>query len=194
MVINFLQKNKFFRNIIYRVGNKRAIDTVGKIKKFLNKNNSILDIGSGTCNVYEVLLKKGYNVVGLDVRHFSFVENIKPVLYDGDKIPFEDNTFDVALLLTVLHHLPYPEKIIKEAMRVSKKVIIIEDIYSNIFSQYLTYFFDCICNLEFIGHPHTNKDDKQWKDVFLQHGLNIMNIRYDNLFFIFKQATYYLMK
>lgn len=194
MLINFLQKNIFFRNIIYKIGNKRAIDLINRIEKFLNKNDYILDIGSGVCNVSEVLLKKGYKVVPLDIQDLSFVNDIKPILYDGNKIPFNDDKFTIALIITMLHHTPYPEKVIKEVMRVSKKIIIIEDIYSNKFHQYLTYFFDSLVNFEFIGHPHTNKNDKQWKDVFLKLGLKFIDVRYYSSFIVFKQATYYLIK
>jgi ubiquinone/menaquinone biosynthesis C-methylase UbiE len=37
----------------------------------------------------------------------------KPVLYDGKKMPFKDNVFDAALLITVLHHTPDPESIVR---------------------------------------------------------------------------------
>lgn len=194
MITKYLQSNVFFRSIIYKIGRKRSLEMFDRIKKFLNKNNYILDIGSGTCNLYEILLQNHYKTVSLDVQNLSFVTNLQPMLFDGDKIPFDENKFDVALILTVLHHTPNPEKIIKEAMRVSKCIIIIEDIYDNKFHKYLTYFFDSLLNLEFIGHPHTNKDDRQWKKTFSNLGLKLIDVRYDKSFLFFKQATYYLAK
>ena len=195
MVIEFLQKNKFFRKIIYKAGKPRAQDMVSRIIPFLDKNDTILDIGSGSCNVCEILLKDGYQVTPLDVRNLSFVNNMKPVLYDGENIPFEDNKFDKALILTVLHHTPDPEKILSEARRVSSKgIIIIEDVYSNWLHKYVTYFFDSLLNLEFIGHPHTNKNDEEWKKTFEKLGLKLVDVKYNHSFLVFKHATYYLEK
>jgi ubiquinone/menaquinone biosynthesis C-methylase UbiE len=194
MLVKFLQKNNFFRGIIYKLGRARANDIFSKIKPFLNKDDYILDIGAGTCNVCEILLEKEYNVIPLDIQDLSFVNNIKPILYDGDKIPFDDNKFDITLILTVLHHTPYPEKIIEEAKRVSKRIIIMEDIYTNVFHKYITYFFDGLLNLEFIGHPHTNKNDKLWKETFDKLGLKIIETRYHSSYLVFRHATYYLEK
>ncbi|PIR66316.1 MAG: SAM-dependent methyltransferase [Parcubacteria group bacterium CG10_big_fil_rev_8_21_14_0_10_36_14] len=194
MLIQFLQKNKFFRKIIYKAGDIRARDMVKKIQSFLDKKDLILDIGSGTCNVCEILSNKGYKITPLDVQNLSFVNNMKPVIYDGNKIPFNDNRFDKSLILTVLHHTPEPEKILYEAKRVSKKIIIIEDIYVNWLHKYVTYFFDSLLNLEFAGHPHTNKDDKQWKKTFEKLGLKLIDVKYNYSLLVFKHATYYLEK
>ncbi|MBI4114210.1 MAG: class I SAM-dependent methyltransferase [Candidatus Niyogibacteria bacterium] len=195
MLIRFLQKNKFFRAIIYKLGRARAKPLISRMKPFLNKEERMLDIGPGTCNIYELLLEEGYdNITPLDIQDVSFVDGIKPILYDGHKIPFHDNAFDLALIITVLHHTPSPEKIIEEATRVSKKIIIIEDIYTNMLHKYVTYFFDSLINLEFFGHPHTNKNDRQWREVFHTFGLKIVESRYDRSLIVFKHATYYLEK
>lgn len=194
MLIQFLQKDKFFRKIIYKAGDARARDMVKRIQSFLNKNDLILDIGSGSCNVCEILSNKGYKITPLDVQNLSFVNNMKPVIYDGNKIPFNDDKFDKSLILTVLHHTPDPEKILHEAKRVSKRIIIIEDIYVNWLHKYITYFFDSLLNLEFAGHPHTNKDDKQWKKTFEKIGLKLIDVKYNYSFLVFKHATYYLEK
>jgi len=194
MLVKFLQKNNFFRGVVYKLSKARANDIFGKIKPFLNKKSHILDIGAGTCNVCEILLEEGYNIVPLDIQDLSFVNNIKPILYDGDKIPFDDNKFDIALILTVLHHTSYPERIIEEAKRVSRRIIIMEDIYTNIFHKYITYFLDSLLNLEFIGHPHTNKNNKLWKETFDKLGLKIVEARYSSSYLVLRHATYYLEK
>jgi len=194
MLVKFLQKNNFFRSVVYKLGKARANDIFGKIKPFLNKKSHILDIGAGTCNVCEILLEEGYNIVPLDIQDLSFVNNIKPILYDGDKIPFDDNKFDIALILMVLHHISYPDRIIEEAKRVSRRIIIMEDIYTNIFHKYITYFLDSLLNLEFIGHPHTNKNNKLWKETFDKLGLKIVEARYSSSYLVLRHATYYLEK
>jgi ubiquinone/menaquinone biosynthesis C-methylase UbiE len=194
MLIRFLQKNKFFRRIIYKIGKARAQDKIDKIESYLNKNDTILDIGSGTCNICEILSKKGYKITPLDVQDLSFVNNIKPIIYDGNKIPHDNNKFDKALILTVLHHTSNPEKILREAKRVSKRIVTIEDVYSNRINKYVTYFFDSLLNLEFMGHPHTNKSDGQWKKTFEKLGLKLVDAKYHHSFLVFKHAIYYLEK
>jgi len=194
MLINFLQKNKFFREKIYKVGKDRALDMVQRIEPFLNKESKILDIGSGSCNVCEILMQKGYDVTPLDVQNLSFVDNIAPIIYDGNKIPFKDDEFEFSLILTVMHHTPNPEKILAEAKRVSKKIIIIEDIYESRLHKYITYFMDSLLNLEFFGHPHTNKNDKEWKETFQNMELKLVEAKYNKSFVFFRHATYYLEK
>lgn len=194
MVIDYLRKNEFFRKIIYNAGKNRAESMVDIFKPFLNKNDKIIDIGAGVCNVCEVLQKNHYQVTPLDVVNLSFVKNIKPLIYDGKTIPFKANTFDKALILTVLHHVHHPENVIKEAKRVAKEIIIVEDIYSDWFHKYLTYFFDSLLNLEFVGHPHSNKSDQEWQKTFKKLGLKLIDVKYNQSFLIFKHATYYLKK
>lgn len=45
---------------------------------------------------------------------------------DGDRVPFEDDSFDVAIVQGVLHHADDPAHTIKEAMRVAREVVILE--------------------------------------------------------------------
>jgi SAM-dependent methyltransferase len=40
---------------------------------------------------------------------------------DAENIPFEDEFFDSIIMLTAMHHLPHPEKMLKEVKRVLKK-------------------------------------------------------------------------
>lgn len=194
MLIQFLQNNRWFRKIIYRVGKARAKDMIDHIQPFLDKKDTIIDIGAGSCNVCEILSKKNYKIRPIDVKNLSFIDDIQPLIFDGTTIPFDDNTFDTSLILTVLHHTPEPEKIVQEAKRVSKKIIIMEDVYSNWFRKYITYFFDSLLNWEFIGHPHTNKSDAEWKKTFDSLGLKLLEARYDYSLIVFKHAVYYLKK
>ncbi|KKR07715.1 MAG: Methyltransferase type 11 [Parcubacteria group bacterium GW2011_GWC2_39_14] len=194
MLVKFLQQNKLFKNIIYKIGKARATDLIGRIKPLLNKSDNILDIGAGTCNVYELLLNGGYKVTALDIQNLSFVDKLTPTIYDGKKMPYDDNTFDKSIILTVLHHTSEPEKILQEAKRVSKKIVIIEDIYSNWFEKYATYFFDSLLNFEFVGHPYTNKSDEEWKEIFTKLGLKLIESKRKRSLLVFSHATYYLEK
>jgi len=100
----------------------------------------------------------------------------------------------VSLILTVLHHTNNPTVIIKEAARVSKRIIIIEDIITTVYQKYLTYSMDCLLNFEFFNHPHTNKTKEGWERLFQTLGLQVKDRRIDNWFKYFISGTYYLEK
>lgn len=154
-----------------------------------------MDLGSGSGEIYRNLIGKGYEVVPMDVEDLSYTKEAEPVIYDSEQIPCEDNAFDVVLILTVLHHASNPEKVLKEAKRVSaEKIIVIEDIYSNWFHKYLTYFFDSLLNLEFKGHPHKNKSDEEWRKIFKDLDLELVEVKYEWSFIFLKHANYFLKK
>lgn len=195
MLFQFLKNNALFRRVLYSILYARAHVFVKRIQPYLDPRNKILDIGSGTCNVAEVILKKGYNELTLlDVADRSFVPQLKAVIYDGRHMPFDNDHFDVALMLTILHHTESPESIIEEALRVSSRLVIIEDIYDNVFHKYVTFFFDSLLNLEFFGHPHTNKSDQSWRQTFENMGLKVVDAKYQYSHIFFKHVTYHLEK
>lgn len=108
-------------------------------------------------------------------------------------MPYEDKTFDCALLITVLHHTPNPEEVIKEAKRVAKRVLIIEDTFSNALQEKITYFADSLVNMEFVGHPHTNKTDQGWKERFDSMGMSLDTSETWSFLLLFRQSLYFLI-
>lgn len=178
MIIQFLQKHAFTRNYVSKLGHNRSLFLIHQFEQYLKKGDRLLDIGSGTCNIVDTLQKTGYDVTALDIDNLSFIPAITPELYDGKKIPYPDKHFDVSLIITVLHHTTNSEQIIKEAARVASKIIIIEDIYANNIQKYLTYFLDSLLNLEFRGHPHANRTDQAWKELFLSYGYKLSHTSY----------------
>lgn len=176
--IRFLQNNKTSNKIIYNNFKRRAINELNYILSFISKNDKILDIGAGTCNHSEILINKGFDVTGLDVLNMSFVKEITPIIFDGNKIPFKKDSFDVALLVGVLHHTENPKKMLFEAKRVSKRIIINEDIYRNNFEKHTTFIKDSFVNFQFKNHPHNNKTDSLWKELFKQLKLDLIYSKY----------------
>ncbi len=193
--MNFLRENKFIRNFIFNNFSKSwAFSKYNRIKNFLDHDDLLLDLGAGKCALTWKLKQEGYNTTPVDVQNLSFCSEIEPIIYDGKHLPFADNSFDKVLLLTVLHHIPEPELVIKEALRVADELIIIEDIYSNPLQKYLTFFTDSLFNFEFIGHPHSNKTEKEWQRLFNDLGLEIKEKHKDKILIFFEQITYYLSK
>ncbi len=112
---------------------KKAKIKEDRLTKFYSDGESILDIGSGNCGLNLLLKNQGRDITGVDIANKSAFPEIEPVIYDGITLPFEDNEFDVVQLITVLHHIKDPEQTVREAIRVGKKIIIMEDIFENTF-------------------------------------------------------------
>jgi len=165
-----------------------------RFHQFISEDDKMLDYGSGLGTVTKLLLDEGYSVVPLDVENHSFFESTMPKLYDGKKTNFKDKSFDVVLILTVLHHLSGQKEIINEAFRIGKKVIIIEDIYTNLFQKHLTHWIDSLVNLEFKGHPHSNKTAEGWENLFENLGCKLVFKNEKRYMLFFRQVVYVLKK
>lgn len=137
---------------------------------FLN-GKKILDVGVGGGSMSHLLVSQGKKVSGIDVVNTSLYEHITPVLYDGENIPFQDKSHDVATIICVLHHCTDQLRVLEEAMRVSKRVVIIEDTFRNSFERALVSARDCIGNWEFYDHPYRTTQD--WRDVFTERGWKV---------------------
>ena len=188
MIITNLRKiigEKLFGNAVSEM--------TSQIEPFLKPKDKIIDLGAGTCLFTKLLKEKGYYVQPVDIKNRSYYEEIEVYVYDGEHLPFKDNEFDVCLLRSVLHHTPNPEVVLQEAGRVSKKLIIHENVVTNIFQKYYTYLVDCIMNKELI-EPHTNKTDKEWRLLFKKLGLDLVNTIDEKSYLFLQDKTYFLKK
>ncbi|HSX35014.1 MAG TPA: class I SAM-dependent methyltransferase [Candidatus Saccharimonadales bacterium] len=193
-LVQLLQRFRPTRELVFTMGKPRAIDTLGHYQKLISHKERILDVGAGTCNVALLMQDNGYDVTPLDVADLSFTPRMKPVLYDGAHMPFKKKEFDTALILTVLHHVPAAqhETVLRETARVAKRIIIIEDVHNSTLHKYLTMFMDSLFNLEFIGHPHSNKSDAQWRDVFQRLGWKLSKVQAMQSFGVLRHRMYVL--
>lgn len=79
--------------------------------KSLPLGTRILNLGSKNTK-----LETEATPINLDIRFFPNVD----VLGDGHQLPFRDNSFDCVLCNAVLEHVPYPQKVADEIIRVLK--------------------------------------------------------------------------
>ena len=47
--------------------------------------------------------------------------------FDGKSIPHGENSFDVVMFVDVLHHASQPMTLLREAVRVARQAIVIQD-------------------------------------------------------------------
>jgi ubiquinone/menaquinone biosynthesis C-methylase UbiE len=171
----------------YEIAAERMIK---EIEDFL-VGERILDLGCGSGifgkKIKEKLKKE---VIGIDIVDKRVCE-IPFKIYDGKKIPFSEDYFDVVVAAFVLHHTEDPISILKEAKRVGKKIIIFEDLPEKIFGKVYCFLHWVTWNLFFGKSPKFNfYAAKEWKEIFKGLGLKLISEKD----FLIKQKIFVLEK
>jgi len=179
------------RKVIYILGRRRASDVLRKIEPYLYDSSTVLELGSGTCNVAELLRDKGFILTIVDVKDLSFVAGLRPIICDSKTLPFQDNSFDVATVLDVLHHAAKPETLVKEARRVAKRVIVMENISNFVLQRLLFAMVDSLLNMEFM-RPQNYRSDNEWQNLFRGLGFRLIHSDSAAFWLLFRSQTYVL--
>ena len=94
----------------------------------LPPNASVLDVGCGDGRISSLIRSRREDVTvrGIDVlvRNSALIPVSK---FDGETIPFGDNSFDVVMFVDVLHHTADPMVLLREAARVARSSILLKD-------------------------------------------------------------------
>jgi methionine biosynthesis protein MetW len=99
------------------------------ISKWVKKGANIIDLGSGDGSLLKIL-KEGKKTKGLGIEISSSgvrsakMKGVKSIVGRIDaKLPFKDKEFDYAICNATLQMVMYPEVLIREMVRISKKQI-----------------------------------------------------------------------
>ena len=132
--------NDFYENydednrLLSRYGFVEYLTTMRYIERYLKPGMRVLEIGAATGRYSHALARKGYKVDAVELVEHN-IEIFKANTQEGENIniiqgnamdlsAFEDNTYDIILILGPLYHLFTEEdklKALKEAVRVTKK-------------------------------------------------------------------------
>ena len=84
--------------------------------KVLCRNKKVVDIGCGYGRNRKIIESVGGEWIGVE----PFEGGAHTVVADAENLPFEDNTFDIAIMDAVLEHIPDVSKAYAEVARVLK--------------------------------------------------------------------------
>ena len=133
---NLEQWNDFYYEDNYngnrlRAREKKLLQLLDKVG--LSKNARVLELGYGAGVTSAKILARSFSVVGIDIseklRHIAVknCQNIKNTkgtfkfeIGNAENLHYEDNSFDCVVGLGFLQYLEFPDKCLKESLRVLK--------------------------------------------------------------------------
>jgi len=118
--------------------------------------------------------KRNFKIEGIDVLVRDDT-HIPVTRFDGNKIPFDDNSFDSVMFVDVLHHTDDPMVLLREAKRVTRGTIVIKDHTMNGLAAGSTLrFMDRVGNARYgVSLPYNYWPKAKWTRAFDELGLKI---------------------
>jgi SAM-dependent methyltransferase len=139
----------------------------------------VLDLGAGEGYVAAALggLTRDWTCA-VDVGRFRRTA-VAYVTYDGARLPFAAGSFDTTLLLLTLHHCAAPEATLDEALRVTRRrLIVTESVYRNRLQRFWLRLLDGRLNgFRHDGRMHPGvhvRPPEAWQRLFDQRRLTVV--------------------
>lgn len=135
---------------------------------------SVLDIGCGNGEVGALLAEEGRHVRGVETLERDTCA-IDMSVYDGETLPFDDDEFDWATIVDVLHHAADPARVLAEARRVTRSGIVVKDHFAqNTRHRTTLAVMDWVGNRQYgVGRDGEYLSRAAWRDVFDAVGLRV---------------------
>lgn len=151
------------------VFNRRVRVLAGHLADAIPNRGTVLDLGCGDGSVAAALmsLRPDLRAEGVDVM-IRPRTHIPVTRYDGETLPFPDQSFDYVTIVDVLHHTDDPAAVLTEAARVVRHGVVIKDhLLEGVLAGPTLRFMDWVGNR---GHgvvlPYNYLSRKQWQGVF----------------------------
>jgi len=153
----------------------RADLIIDAYKHWFKGKNKVLDIGIGNGIVAQKIQERfGCKISGTDIiNYLDDRVSIPFFIMNGNRLPFQNDSFNVSMLNDVLHHCDKATqiKLLKEAKRVSKDVLIFET-EPSISAYFFDYFLNKIYNPS-MNIPLNFREHRQWVSIFKKLGFTI---------------------
>jgi len=130
---------------------------------------SLLDVGCGDGSLAKKIAENlpGSRVEGVDVLPRETTQ-IPVAMFDGKRLPCEDQSVDAILCVDVLHHTEDPLVLLREFHRVARQFIVIKDHFKDgplAFSRLA--FMDWVGNARYgVNLPYNYLTQAQWREAW----------------------------
>jgi SAM-dependent methyltransferase len=160
---------RFMRALHAPIYARRQEVLVRLIAAHLRSGSRVLDVGCGFGHLGKAIMDhtSKVEVEGLE-RAKREGELISVRLYDGSRIPWPDNTFDIVILADVLHHELDPDHLLSESVRVSRELTIVKDhLRGSFLSQQRISLLDWAANAPYkVPCTYRYNSLRQWHGMF----------------------------
>lgn len=157
---------------------KNALWKAAALTPYLKDGIRILDFGCGDLSLAVALKRKlpKIAITGVDVEDIKKKQKgVTFVRYDGEILPFKDNTFDVVISVYVFHHCQDLDFSLQECMRVAKnKIVFIEAIPRYSLDIYGMRLMDWLYNIwkpAKVPLPYHFNSIEKWKTLFKRYNV-----------------------
>jgi SAM-dependent methyltransferase len=145
-------KKSMLLKTLYKPVYLRRIEVLSNmIASHLEPEDQVLDIGSGSGQLGKAILDHSacperVEVLGCE-KNLRGREAIETFEFDGYSIPASDAQYNVTILADVVHHEEEPDRLLKEVLRVTKRILIIKDhIPAGVLGYFRICFMDWAAN------------------------------------------------
>ena len=152
---------------------------VREIMPHLKPGDRVLDVGCGFGTLGRRLLDAPNAPANLDVHgleRFARGGELIPVdAYEGGRMPYDDEAFDVVTIADVLHHEEDPAGLLAECARVARRLVIVKDHQRRgLLAQPRISFIDWAANAPYgVKCLYRYPTNEGWHELFAQVGLRV---------------------
>jgi SAM-dependent methyltransferase len=158
------------------VAGRRVEVLVNRLGPLLPKQGRILDVGAGDGTIAACLMARrpGVAIEGVDVLVRPGAA-IPVAAYDGARLPYPEASFDAVMAVDALHHTADPMALLREAVRVSRRWIVLKDhACDGWLARPVLSFMDRVGNARHgVASPGTYWPKRRWLDAFGELGLRV---------------------
>ena len=159
----------------------RRIDVLARhLVELIPRDATVLDVGSGDGSLAKRILsaRADLRISGVDVmvRPNTHIP-VQP--FDGVRLPFSDDAFDVVMMVDVLHHAAEQGALLREVRRVAKRRVVIKDHYADgVLASATLRFMDWVGNARHgVALPYAYWSAGRWRKELAAAGLRVVDER-----------------